>query len=80
VATGRAWQGRNTKERSFLYVAAEGAFGYKARVNAWEQGWHTEVKEGGNIFRNAFVVLTTSPAPSASNAAPNPGRSSPAAR
>jgi hypothetical protein len=50
VATGRAWQGRNTKERSVLYVAAEGAFGYKARVNAWEQGWHTEVKEGGNIF------------------------------
>ena len=35
--------------------------------------------EGGNIFRNAFVVLTTSPAPSASNATPNPGRSSPAA-
>jgi hypothetical protein len=37
-------------------------------------------KDGGNIFRNAFVVLTTSPAPSASNAAPSPGRSSPAAR
>ncbi len=37
-------------------------------------------KEGGNIFRNAFVVLTTSPVPSASNAAPSPGRSSPAAR
>jgi hypothetical protein len=50
VATGHAWQGRQTEERSVLYVAAEGAFGYKARVDAWEQGWHTEVKDGGHIF------------------------------
>ncbi len=37
-------------------------------------------KAGGNIFRNAFVVLTTSPTPAGSNAASNPGRSSPATR
>jgi hypothetical protein len=64
VATGHAWQGRSTKERSVLYVTAEGAFGYKARVNAWEQGWHTEVKEGGDGWHtdvkgggNIFEIL-----------------------
>jgi hypothetical protein len=50
VATARSWQGRPTEEKYVLYVAGEGAFGYKARVDAWEQGWHTEVKDGGNIF------------------------------
>jgi hypothetical protein len=43
VATGRSWQGRPTVQRRVLYVAAEGAFGFKARMDAWEQGWHTTV-------------------------------------
>jgi hypothetical protein len=43
VATGRKWQGRETEQRRVLYVAAEGAFGLKARVEAWEQGWHTQI-------------------------------------
>lgn len=43
VATGRAWQGRNTERRRALYVAAEGAFGFKARAAAWEAGWHTTI-------------------------------------
>jgi hypothetical protein len=30
-------------QRRVLYVAAEGAFGFKARVDAWEQGWHTTI-------------------------------------
>lgn len=46
VATGRAWQGRTTESRRVLYVAAEGAFGLKARVDAWEQGWHTTIHDG----------------------------------
>jgi hypothetical protein len=43
VATGHNWQGRNTEQRRSLYVAAEGAFGFKGRINAWETGWHTTV-------------------------------------
>lgn len=50
VATSRAWQTRATEERSVLYVAAEGAFGYRARVDAWEQGWQTKIQHGGHVF------------------------------
>ena len=40
VATGRNWQGRATHRRKALYVAAEGAFGYRARMQAWTQAWN----------------------------------------
>lgn len=43
TATGRPWQGRTTEQRRALYVAAEGAHGLKGRVDAWEQGWHTDI-------------------------------------
>ncbi|BBZ17075.1 AAA family ATPase [Mycolicibacterium gadium] len=43
VATGRPWQGRTTEKRRVLYVAAEGAFGFKGRVDAWERGWQTSI-------------------------------------
>lgn len=46
VATGRPWQGRRTEQRRVLYVAAEGAYGLKGRIEAWEQGWHTEIPDG----------------------------------
>jgi hypothetical protein len=46
VATGRNWQGRRTEQRRVLYVAAEGAFGFKGRLDAWEVGWHTEIADG----------------------------------
>lgn len=45
VATGRAWQGRPTKKMKVLYIAAEGAFGFKGRTDAWERGWHTQVAD-----------------------------------
>lgn len=45
VATGRKWQGRPVEQRRVLYVAAEGAFGFKGRVDAWESGWHTEIQD-----------------------------------
>ena len=32
-----AWQGRHTEQRRALYVAGEGAFGFKGRVDAWER-------------------------------------------
>jgi hypothetical protein len=43
VATGRPWQGRQTERRRVLYVAAEGAFGFKRRVDAWESAWGYEI-------------------------------------
>lgn len=46
VATGRPWQGRTTERRPVLYVAAEGAFGLKGRLNAWEVAWRTDIADG----------------------------------
>ena len=43
VATGRNWQGRPTESRRVLYVAAEGAFGLKGRLHAWEAGWKNTI-------------------------------------
>jgi hypothetical protein len=45
VATGRNWQGRPTTQARALYVAGEGAFGFKGRVDAWEAGWHTKISD-----------------------------------
>jgi AAA domain len=45
VATGRAWQDRPTVQRRVLYVVGEGAFGFKGRVDAWEVGWQTQVRD-----------------------------------
>ena len=36
VATGSSWHGHSTEQGSVLYVAAEGATGYKRRIEAWE--------------------------------------------
>ncbi|WP_326546097.1 AAA family ATPase [Mycolicibacterium sp. ND9-15] len=44
-ATGRPWQGRATERGRVLYIAAEGAFGAKGRIDAWETGWHTSVSD-----------------------------------
>ncbi|BBX91362.1 AAA family ATPase [Mycolicibacterium boenickei] len=43
MATGNRWQGRETVRRKVLYVVAEGAFGFKGRLNAWESGWGTAI-------------------------------------
>ena len=45
VATGRKWQGRHTEKRRALYVAGEGAFGFKGRTDAWEIGWNTTIND-----------------------------------
>jgi hypothetical protein len=45
VATGRKWQGRDTMQRKVLYVAAEGAQGFKRRADAWEVGWCTMIDD-----------------------------------
>lgn len=45
VATGRRWMSRETVQRKALYVAGEGAYGFKGRVEAWETGWHTKISD-----------------------------------
>lgn len=57
VATGRAWQGRATRKCRVLYVAAEGAYGLKGRIDAWETGWQTQVGDTIDILPRA-VNLT----------------------
>jgi hypothetical protein len=58
VATGRAWQGRDVQRRRALYVAAEGAFGLSARVNAWESGWGTLIGDQDLVILPEPVNLT----------------------
>lgn len=58
VATGRAWQGRTTEKGRVLYVAAEGAFGMKGRIDAWEAGWHTTIDDGDFDILPRRVNLT----------------------
>ncbi len=58
VATGRPWQGRQAEQRNALYVAGEGAFGFKGRTNAWEVGWHTEIPDGALDILPRPVNLT----------------------
>ncbi|MGA9492894.1 MAG: AAA family ATPase [Mycobacterium sp.] len=61
VATGRNWQGRTTKKRHVLYVAAEGASGFKGRTDAWETGWHTTIADAGELEIHGEPVNLTRP-------------------
>lgn len=45
IATGHGWLGRPTEQQRALYVAAEGAFGYASRVDAWESSWKTPIAD-----------------------------------
>jgi len=45
VATGRPWQGRRTAQGRVLYVAAEGAYGLKPRVDALEYSWGLPISD-----------------------------------
>ncbi|MGH3556432.1 AAA family ATPase [Mycobacterium sp.] len=58
VATGRPWQGRRTDRRRVLYVAAEGAYGFKNRVAAWQAGWHTTIGDDDLVILPYPVNLT----------------------
>jgi hypothetical protein len=58
VATGRQWQARDTERRRVLYIAAEGAYGFKGRIAAWEVGWQTPVGDAGFGLLPCPVNLT----------------------
>jgi hypothetical protein len=60
VASGRRWQGRDTEQRRVLYIAAEGAYGFKGRIAAWEVGWQTPVGDAGFGLLPCPVNLTNS--------------------
>lgn len=58
VATGKPWQARTTEQRRVLYVAAEGAYGLKARIDAWETGWDTGITDEQMFMLPRAVNLT----------------------
>jgi hypothetical protein len=58
IATKRPWQGRHTEQRRVLYVAAEGAYGLKGRLHAWETGWHTSINDDDLAILPRPVNLT----------------------
>ena len=58
VATGRPWQGNPTQQRRVLYIAAEGAYGLKARIEAWEQGWQRSISDDDLHILPRAVNLT----------------------
>lgn len=58
VATGRPWQSRHTEQRRVLYIAAEGAYGLRARTDAWETGWDTPIADEWMTFLPRPVNLT----------------------
>ncbi|OBA60149.1 hypothetical protein A5647_14305 [Mycobacterium sp. 1100029.7] len=58
VATARPWQGRPATPGKVLYVAAEGAFGFKNRVDAWELGWKTTIRDDALLILPVPVNLT----------------------
>ncbi|NOP96960.1 AAA family ATPase [Mycolicibacterium fortuitum] len=45
VATGRRWQNRATQQHKVLYIAGEGAYGFKKRIDAWEVAWQTQLED-----------------------------------
>lgn len=47
AATGKPWQGRAVPDLNgyVLYVAAEGVYGLRQRVHAWETAWPVRVKD-----------------------------------
>lgn len=46
VVTGTAWNGRDVRQGTVVYVAAEGAHGLRKRVRAWEEVNGTMVGDG----------------------------------
>lgn len=50
VATGRSWFGRQVRQGRVLYVAAEGAFGLKKRIRAWQRSF-------GRVQADSFVLV-----------------------
>jgi hypothetical protein len=58
VATGKPWQGRAVEQCRVLYVAAEGAGGYDARVAAWESGWQASVDDAAMTWLPDPINLT----------------------
>lgn len=57
IASGHPWQGRPVEKGRVLYVAAEGAYGIKDRVRAWERHNSYRVPGGQFTLRVSTVNL-----------------------
>ncbi|QXJ19646.1 AAA family ATPase [Actinomadura graeca] len=60
IASGKPWQGRPVQHTgTVLYIAAEGAYGLAARMEAWSAAWRCALPEGLLVFPKP-VNLTNS--------------------
>ena len=51
LSSGLPWQGRPVHSTgTVLYVAAEGAYGMKKRLDAWEYGWDRKLTDAGFLI------------------------------
>ncbi|MEW5929209.1 MAG: helicase RepA family protein [Gemmatimonadota bacterium] len=57
VATGCEWAGRAVKQGPVVYVAAEGASGYKLRVPSWRSAKGTEDGAAFHLFPDPVQLL-----------------------
>jgi len=61
IASGRPWLDHEVKQGKVLYIAAEGAFGMKTRVGAWQQRFDTALESGALTFLMAPVQFANAP-------------------
>ncbi|HLI50196.1 MAG TPA: AAA family ATPase [Thermomicrobiaceae bacterium] len=55
IGTGSAWQGRQVRAGSVIYILGEGDDGFQARIDAWCQYRGTTVGEGFKIIDEPIV-------------------------
>jgi hypothetical protein len=56
VATGTAWAGRTVRKGTTVYVAAEGASGYKVRFQSWKDSKFFEGRAGVYVLPRAVQL------------------------
>lgn len=59
IASGKSWQSRHSDRAKVLYVAAEGAYGFAKRIEAWEVAWKTPIEDGTMGFLPIPVNMAT---------------------
>jgi predicted ATP-dependent serine protease len=57
IATGQDWFGRPVRKGSVVYIAAEGANGYKSRVASWKDAAEFEGLAGVHFLTDAVPLL-----------------------
>jgi AAA domain len=56
IAAGRRWQGRKVRKGRVLYIAAEGAYGLKKRIQAWKRTYGDVPDESFKLIPDAVQL------------------------